>query len=143
MPSVGVPNLAHPTRQVVKLLLTAGANVDRLAAHDGVAPLHLAAMPGHAACVEALCAAGAVVDLLTDSGYSPLLIACQEGHAHIVTILIEAGAAINRPHLMTGATPLSMAPAQCKRLLLLAGAGHDTEFGVAGVNPWWAEAEVP
>ena len=67
---------------------------------DGLSPLHMAAMNGHAAIASELLGAGAEKDALEDSddympdggGRSPMAVAAQKGHANVVAVLLAAGA---------------------------------------------------
>jgi uncharacterized protein len=90
------------------LALEAGASVHRTRT-NGATPLYMAAQAGSAAAVEALLAAGSVVDQpRTDAfaaGTTPLCIAAEKGAAEVVALLLAAGA--NPSHVPAdGATAL-------------------------------------
>ena len=94
---------------MVKLLIAKGAEVNARAkfndwpsqitseprgqyhAYGGLTPLLYAARGGCYACVDALVAAGADVNLPTPEGVSPLMIAIENGHNGIARLLMERG----------------------------------------------------
>ena len=76
----------------LNVVLAAGADAGK-GQDFGVTPLHAAARHGHAACVDALLAAGAPVDLAaTDRRFTALHLAAMYGHDDCVAILLAAGA---------------------------------------------------
>ncbi|XP_054279760.1 ankyrin repeat domain-containing protein 50 isoform X1 [Macrosteles quadrilineatus] len=81
--------------QVVKVLLSAGANVDHPDA-DGWTPLRAAAWGGHTQVVEILLEAGANVDYCDADQRTALRAAAWGGHDEIVTLLLKAGADVNK-----------------------------------------------
>ncbi len=75
------------------LLLTAGADPDRVAAHPSrVTALHSAVAGRHRAIVELLVAAGADPHARQQGGWTPLHAAAQHGDRPIVAALLAAGA---------------------------------------------------
>lgn len=94
--------------EVVKALLTADADVNRVADTDGVTPLLISSWKGHLDVVGSLLAAGADVNLANvkygttqlskllqyanASGESALFEASAKGHLHLVKELLAAGA---------------------------------------------------
>lgn len=77
-------------RQLVKVLLYGGANVD--GAVSGVTPLHLAVRMGHDDVVSELLERGASTDAVTPEGETALHIAARAGNLKMVKALIAAGA---------------------------------------------------
>jgi ankyrin repeat protein len=77
-------------------------------AYGGLTPLLYAARGGCYACVEALLAAGADVNLPTPEGVTPILIALENGHNGVARLLMERG---GNPHLwdVYGRTALYLA----------------------------------
>lgn len=59
--------------------------------HDGLTPLVLAAMGGHAEIAKELIAAGADVNWTGYQTGTPLYWAVQEGHAEVVKVLLDSG----------------------------------------------------
>jgi ankyrin repeat protein len=100
--------------EMVKALVAKGANVNARAkfsdwpsqitseprgqyhAYGGLTPLLYAARGGCAACVDALLAGGADVNLPTPEGVTPLMIALDNGHHGVAKLLMERG---GNPHL--------------------------------------------
>lgn len=84
---------------------------------DGYTALHMAAAHGHAKCVEALVAAGAVTEARTSGGLSSLHLAAQSGHIEAVRVLHEMGSSLCA---MTdeAETPLHLAVARGHRLVV-------------------------
>ena len=79
--------------KIVKLLLEAGADVNKVGANGGSAsPLFAAAQKGNLNVVKALLEAGAEKDKAMEDGRTPLLFASYFGHADIVAALLQAGA---------------------------------------------------
>ncbi|XP_008215505.1 ankyrin repeat domain-containing protein 50 isoform X1 [Nasonia vitripennis] len=90
-------NLAarHGYSDVVKVLLTAGANVDH-ADCDGWTALRAAAWGGHTKVVEQLLECGAMVDCADWDQRTALRAAAWGGHEEIVKALLQHGADVNR-----------------------------------------------
>ncbi|WP_328772342.1 ankyrin repeat domain-containing protein [Streptomyces sp. NBC_00286] len=109
---------------VVRLLLAAGAEPDRLSSGTD-SPLCGAACGGHTEVVRALLAAGARPDLVEEFGFTAMAWAVQRGHAPVVAELLARGADPNRlgpngePSLVTAARRGSLG---CVRALLEHGA---------------------
>ena len=86
---------------MVRVLLEAGAGVDKARASDGVTPLLMASSYGHTEVANALIAAGADVDKArTDDGTTPLLLASWNGGVEVVAALIAAGADVDKACLL-------------------------------------------
>ena len=100
--------------EMVKVLIAKGATVNARArfndwpsqitsepraqyhAYGGLTPLLYAARGGCYACVEALVAAGADVNLPTPEGVSPIMIALDNGHNGVAKLLMDRG---GNPHV--------------------------------------------
>ena len=100
--------------EMVKVLIAKGATVNARArfndwpsqitsepraqyhAYGGLTPLLYAARGGCYACVEALVAAGADVNLPTPEGVSPIMIALDNGHNGVAKFLLDRG---GNPHV--------------------------------------------
>ena len=80
---------------ICNLLLTHGSDVNEVALKSKDAALHLAALRGHQAVVEALLSWGAIVNQQSHGGFTPLYHACQEGHLACVLALLKAGASVS------------------------------------------------
>jgi ankyrin repeat protein len=112
--------------EMVKVLIAKGAAVNARAkfsdwpsqitsepraqyhAYGGLTPLLYAARAGCYACVEALVAGGADVNLPTPEGVTPILIALENGHNGVARLLIDRG---GNPHVwdVYGRTALYLA----------------------------------
>ena len=79
------------------LLLAHGSDVNEVKLDTKGTALHLAAIRGHEAVVEALLSWGAIVDPQNHGGATPLYLACQEGHLACVRALLKAGASVSLP----------------------------------------------
>ncbi|OQR87402.1 hypothetical protein ACHHYP_08891 [Achlya hypogyna] len=112
---------------IIKLLLDAGANVNRLQ-KDGSTPLVLAARHGHDDAVALLLEAGADFSCVDSDGNTALHCAVSYGHEGVVRQLINAGASLQQQN-KAGETPLHVA-VHCNRQplleLLLGAKGVDT-----------------
>ena len=86
---------------LVKLLIEAGADVNKKTTHDYTALVY-AAQYGHTSCVMALLRAGADVNLCT-----PIINAIAAGHETCVTLLIGAGADVRKSN-DDGITPMNV-----------------------------------
>ncbi|EAQ86305.1 hypothetical protein CHGG_07558 [Chaetomium globosum CBS 148.51] len=87
--------------RVVKLLLTAGADLDQLD-DDNSTPLHLASANGHAMVVKRLLQkanrrgrTNPSLELRSGSGLTPLIAAATEGHSRVVQLLLDEGANVD------------------------------------------------
>ncbi len=120
--------------QLLPTLVSRGADVNFVDPVSGVAPLHVAATAGDAACVRALLAVGADVALRDDGEYTPLHLAACNPQLECVAALLDAGAAVD-PTDLDGCTPLFYAAKKghlgCVALLLRSGAdpAHRNELG--------------
>ena len=74
--------------EIVRLLLEAGADVNKASTDDGFTPLHRAAMKNHEAIVRLLLKAGADAKNTTTNGISTLDSAVLGGHTVIVQLLL-------------------------------------------------------
>ena len=79
------------------LLLAHGSNVNEVHLKTKSTALHLAAVLGHKAVVEALLSWGAIADPHNHAGATPLYLACQEGCLACVLALLKAGASFYLP----------------------------------------------
>jgi ankyrin repeat protein len=97
-------------------------------AYGGLTPLLYAARGGCYACVEALVAAGADVNLPTPEGVSPIMAALDNGHNGVAKLLMDRG---GNPHVwdVYGRTALYIAVGNAGGG---AGAGADGRGGAAG-----------
>ena len=97
-------------KEVVKLLIAEGANVNVKGAFDEWTPLQLAASEGYKEIVELLISNGADVNAKVDwNGTTPLHEAAMSGHKEIVELLIDNGADVNAKKKGYGYTPLHYA----------------------------------
>ena len=85
---------AMEERQVVELLLTAGANVE-VRDKNGRRPLHLAASFGRVDVAELLLGRGAEVDARDTWDWTPLHVAASRREAGMVKLLLEHGADVH------------------------------------------------
>ena len=111
---------------------------------DGDTALHLAALYGHAQCVQMLLGAGANVAVRDADGGTPLHDACAGGFEAIVGMLLAAAGPAGASEVANARdgddeTPLHMAARGgypgIVRMLLAAGAKADTK-SAAGLFPW-------
>ena len=79
------------------LLLAHGSNVNEVMSQNRQTALHITAIKGHNASVEALLSWGAQVNPQDYNGCTPLHCACQEGHLLCVLTLLNAGASLTLP----------------------------------------------
>ncbi len=84
----------HKSKQIVRILLSAGAKLDSNSRAYGTA-LHLAAWYGCLENVKLLLAAGADVNAYSIGGYPVLHRATSQGHLDVVKLLVKKGAKIN------------------------------------------------
>ena len=75
------------TKEIVELLIAAGADVHAKGDEAGETPLHNAAYEGHKEIAELLIAAGANVSAISDGGITPLYIATEPGNPNASTEL--------------------------------------------------------
>ncbi|HXG64830.1 MAG TPA: ankyrin repeat domain-containing protein [Blastocatellia bacterium] len=119
--------------EIVRLLLAAGAQVNRLGGGDNQAALSAAAQGGHTEVVQALLEAGADVNSQQfGSDKTALYYAAESGHVETVKALLQKGAGPNgRGSSHTGAYPLIAAiekgHLEVARTLLQAGANPNVE----------------
>ena len=79
--------------EICRLLLDAGAPVDRYTANDFAnQPLHAAAAGRHVEVCRVLLAAGADVDATQHGGFTPLHEAAQHGDVEMIELFLSAGA---------------------------------------------------
>lgn len=118
--------------RVVKLLLTAGANIDGRKGTE--LPLHAASAGGNYQAVELLLSSGASIDAVGTYNNewvgSSLHLAAQKGHSRVVELLLSRGANINNPDF-TELFEAAMVRGHGKivKLLLSAEAGQDYQDG--------------
>jgi predicted LPLAT superfamily acyltransferase len=92
--------------EVVRLLLSGGADVNQARTDTGTTLLFMAAQEGHVEVVRLLLSGGADVNQArTDTGATPLFMAAQNGHVEVVRLLLSGGADVNQARTDTGATP--------------------------------------
>jgi uncharacterized protein len=87
-----------------------GISIEGLNTHSdfGDTPLHVAAIRGDAAMIEALLNAGAQIDAAGEHQYTPLHEAVEQGHIEAVQLLLSRGASLTS-QTDDGATPLELA----------------------------------
>lgn len=114
-PEAGPPILGHSVlegailagrTEVVKLLIPAGAPVNRTFDDEGRTPLQLAARYGHAGIAEVLLAAHAAVDPADATDHTALDIAVLYGQTSVVPVLLRHGADPRRVRPQDGRGPL-------------------------------------
>ena len=96
------------------LLLAHGSDVNEMQLKTKWTALHIAAVHGHEALIEALLSWGAIVDPQDYVGTTPLYLACQEGHLACVLTLLKARASVSMP-CNDGGLPIHIA-AQTNRV---------------------------
>lgn len=79
---------------ILKKLITEGANINALNLHNHHTPLMIASERGHTEIVQALINAGAAT-------HSSVMIACQKGHTEIVKVLMNAGVPVSHASLQS------------------------------------------
>jgi ankyrin len=77
---------------LVRLLLSANANVHISEERAGLTPLHIASREGDVAVVTLLLDHGAQMEAMTHTGFAPLAIAALNGRAEVVRVLLDRGA---------------------------------------------------
>ncbi len=122
----------------VRSALESGAAPNYSAADDGLTPLMMACLRGHANCAELLVSARAAVESVSASGATPLIIACERGHAGLAAWLLSAGAPPSQRTSPGGESALWWAcrfgHSQCASLLLQASVTPD-EYDRSGRTP--------
>ena len=125
----------------VKLLVAAGADVNKADNDWDRTPLYRAASEGHTECVKLLIAAGADVNKADKFGSTPLYRAAYYGHTECVKLLIAAGADVNKASHY-GETPLYRAAynghTECVKLLIVAGADVNMANKYGRTPLYWA-----
>ncbi len=122
--------------EMVKLLISHGADLEESAGKEWRTPLMLAAKRGHAEVITALAEAGADTEYHSGNGMTPLMEASSakrgsETHVAAVASLIEAGADVNKENYKSGNTALHFAAVTASlgaaKLLVAAGANYTAE----------------
>lgn len=83
--------------EIVRQLVTAGADVNVGRDEDGATAIVMAAQNGHAAVVQFLVDSGANANAVTEQQATALWLAAQNGHAAVVGPLVDGGAEIDGP----------------------------------------------
>ena len=96
-------------REIVDLLLYAGATIKPHTRVGGYTPLHLAARSGHAEIARALLEAGADADEWTSTGVTAAHFAAQANSGETLRALAEHGADVDAPDSFQSRTPLIFA----------------------------------
>jgi ankyrin repeat protein len=99
----------NDNKEMVDLLLYAGATVKPHTRVGGYTPLHLAARAGHAAIVSTLIAAGADPNQWTGTGVTPMHFAAQGDFDETIRALAAAGGDVNAQDHFQHRTPLVFA----------------------------------
>jgi palmitoyltransferase len=86
-------------KEVVRYLLSKGANVQAIGGDLQSTPLHWATRQGHLSMVVLLMNNGADASILDGEGYNALHLAAQFGHTAIVAFLVSKGEEINAPDI--------------------------------------------
>jgi ankyrin repeat protein len=101
----------HASIDIISKLIVAGADIHRLGAARGWAPLHMAASYGHAEKAQRLLDAGAEVDQRCVDGETPLMNAARAGRAELARLLLDRGADPTLRDAVTDRTPREIAVA--------------------------------
>ena len=96
-------------KEVQRLVLHEGQNVNVVSTKYKITPLHAAALHGHTEVVRFLLKHGALLELTDDWGCTPLHNASGAGHYNIVDLLCAAGANIDARASNKGKTPIEIA----------------------------------
>jgi hypothetical protein len=112
---------AWQSPEVVKLLIDAGADVDKCNVDYGTPPLHLAAENGGAMIAMLLIKAGAEVNLADMEGKTPLWFAVDSHNMQMVSMLVRSGAHVDiAPYDDDDMSPMEMAEdTKCEGMLQL------------------------
>ena len=112
---------AWQSPEVVKLLIDAGADVDKCNDDFGMPPLHLAAENGGAMIAMLLIKAGAEVNLADMDGKTPLWFAVDSHNMQMVSMLVRSGAHVDiAPYDDDDMSPMEMAEdTECEGMLQL------------------------
>ena len=113
---------AWQSPEVVKLLIDAGADVDKCNVDYGTPPLHLAAENGNAMITMLLIKAGAEVNLADpQDGKTPLWFAVDSHNMQMVSMLVRSGAHVDiAPYEDDDMSPMEMAEdTKCQGMLQL------------------------
>ena len=109
---------AWQSPEVVKLLIDAGADVDKYDVDLTTPPLHLVAENGDAMIAMLLIKAGAEVNLADMDGKTPLWFAVAEHNMQMVSMLVRSGADVNiSPYDDDDKSPMEMA--KCEGMMEL------------------------
>jgi ankyrin repeat protein len=132
--------------EIVRLLLTANADVNAPDKTNGFTPLWKASQKGHTEIVKLLLTARADVNAVDKKeGVSPLWIASRNGHTEVVKLLLTAKADVNAADKTKGVTPLWKASqnghTEIVKLLLTAGADVNEADKTKGVTSLWIASE--
>ena len=99
--------------EAVRLLITAGANIEAGTRLGHYTPLHLASRNGHAVVVEALLEAGSDVHARSSNGgVTALHLAAEYGDPETIRVLVKHGEDVNVRDAAREQTPLSFAAAR-------------------------------
>src|SRR5262245_48814752 len=112
--------------EMVKTLVSAGANVSATTRINGMTPVFFAAQNGQAAIIDILVKAGAKPNAPLATGVTPLMIAAKAGNPDAVKVLLDNGADANAKENARGETALMFAAAANRpaaiKVLLQSGA---------------------
>jgi uncharacterized protein len=130
---------------VVKFLLSTGAEVNVSRTDDGISALYMAALNGHADIVRLLLENGADIDIKkTTNGITALWAASRNGHADVVKLLLEKGADVNIKDSIYGVSALYITSqnghADVVKLLLEKGADVNIKE-IDGTTALWIAAQ--
>ena len=119
---------------IVSALISAGADVNKIARWENSYPLRLAALKRNVEAVKLLLQAGACIDLMSKDKKTALQAAVLRRNTDLIQILLDAGADVNTPAGPEyGATALQSAaqlgPTEIVRLLLARGADVNAPAG--------------
>ena len=96
-------------KEVQRLVLHEGHNVNVVSTKYKITPLHAASLHGHTEVVRFLLKHGALTELTDDWGCTPLHNAAGAGHYNIVDALASVGANIDARASNKGRTPIEIA----------------------------------